>query len=251
MKIEKISDTQIRCTLNKEDLLDRQLRLSELAYGSDKAKMLFQDMMQQASCEFGFEADDIPLMIEAIPVSPECLVLVVTKMEEPEELDTRFSNFTQYSGKTAPEEDIVEEQPYADEILNCYEHIEEMLGGSKDASDSKSENESGTTESNETVVRSAFTRVYSFRSIQEIQSLVKILGSYYKGQNTLYKNPMDGFYYLAVSMSGHTPEEFNKICNIISEYAKTERTTYASLAYFNEHYLVVIKDSAMQQLAKL
>ena len=67
MKIEKVNDHQIRCTLTKEDLADREIKLSELAYGTDKAKDLFRDMMQQASFEFGFEAEDIPLMIEAIP----------------------------------------------------------------------------------------------------------------------------------------------------------------------------------------
>ena len=66
MKIEKISDNQIRCTLTRADLADRQLQLSELAYGTEKAKSLFRDMMQQAAFEFGFEAEDIPLMIEAI-----------------------------------------------------------------------------------------------------------------------------------------------------------------------------------------
>ena len=71
MKIEKLSENQIRCTLNKSDLAARQLKISELAYGSEKAKKLFQDMMQQASYEFGFEAEDIPLMIEAIPVSAD------------------------------------------------------------------------------------------------------------------------------------------------------------------------------------
>ena len=40
MKIEKISDKQIRCTLTREDLASRELKLSELAYGSDKAKDL-------------------------------------------------------------------------------------------------------------------------------------------------------------------------------------------------------------------
>ncbi len=29
-------------------------------------------------------------MIEAIPISNDCLVLVVTKVEDPDELDTRF-----------------------------------------------------------------------------------------------------------------------------------------------------------------
>lgn len=52
MKIEKISDNQIRCT--DADLADRQLQLSELAYGTEKAKSLFRDMMQQAAFEFGF-----------------------------------------------------------------------------------------------------------------------------------------------------------------------------------------------------
>ena len=93
MKIEKLSDNQIRCTLNKSDLASRELKISELAYGSEKAKDLFRDMMQQASYELGFEAEDIPLMIEAIPVSTDCIILVITKVEDPEELDTRFSKF--------------------------------------------------------------------------------------------------------------------------------------------------------------
>ena len=94
MKLEKLNDNQIRCTLNKSDLDKRELRLSELAYGSAKARALFRDMIQQASIELGFEADNIPLMIEAIPISNECLVLVVTKVEDPDELDTRFSRFS-------------------------------------------------------------------------------------------------------------------------------------------------------------
>ena len=83
MKIERVNENQIRCTLNQADLASRQLKISELAYGSEKAKELFRDMMQQASYEVGFEADDIPLMIEAIPISSDCIVLIITKVDEP------------------------------------------------------------------------------------------------------------------------------------------------------------------------
>ena len=38
MKIEKINDNQIRCTLTSDDLAKRQIRISELAYGTEKAK---------------------------------------------------------------------------------------------------------------------------------------------------------------------------------------------------------------------
>ena len=66
--------------------------------------------MQQASVELGFEADDTPLMIEAIPVSPDCLILIVTKVEDPEELDTRFSRFSKTS-----EYDIDDDDEYMDD----------------------------------------------------------------------------------------------------------------------------------------
>ena len=52
-------------------------------------------MVQQASYEFGFDAENIPLMIEAIPMYPDTLVLLITKVEDPDELDTRFSTFSE------------------------------------------------------------------------------------------------------------------------------------------------------------
>ena len=39
MKIEKINDNQIRCTLTQQDLENRHIRLSELAYGTEKANL--------------------------------------------------------------------------------------------------------------------------------------------------------------------------------------------------------------------
>ena len=49
MKIEKINDNKIRCTLTSADLAERNLKLSELAYGTEKARSLFQDMMLEAN----------------------------------------------------------------------------------------------------------------------------------------------------------------------------------------------------------
>ena len=101
MKIERINENQIRCTLTSFDLSVRNLNLGELAYGSEKARSLFRDMIQKASNEVGFEAEDIPLMVEAIPLSNESVMLVITKIEDPEELDTRFSKFSPYSDDTS------------------------------------------------------------------------------------------------------------------------------------------------------
>lgn len=113
MKIEKVNDNQIKCILSKEELEERGINLTELAYGSEKAKDLFRDMVQQANYEFGFEVNDIPLMVEAIPL-PAAVILILTKVDNPDELDTRFSKFS------APESRFGE-----DDMMNMYEDDED------------------------------------------------------------------------------------------------------------------------------
>ena len=123
MKIEKVNENQIRCTLTREDLASRELKISELAYGTEKAKTLFRDMMQQANYQFGFEAEDIPLMIEAIPLNAECIVLIITKVEDPEELDTRFSRFAPSvhdSDEAEAEEDFSED---SDDVMDLFRRL--------------------------------------------------------------------------------------------------------------------------------
>ena len=54
---------------------------------------------------------------------------------------------------------------------------------------------------------------------------------------------------LVVTQSDHTPEEFNKICNMLSEYGNPEKLVSASEAYMEEHYEPVIIDKAIQALS--
>lgn len=253
MKIEKISDSQIRCTLSKEDLADRELRLSELAYGTEKAKALFRDMMQQASYELGFEADDIPLMIEAIPVSPECLVLVITKVEDPDELDTRFSKFsTAHSDEDELNHDN-DDEPIAEDLLNCFDQISDILNDEAPAEqelpESKSPVEEESTEFKEVNVPVNLYKVFSFQSLEDVIQMSSSMVGLYHGENTLYKDAQNQIYYLALYKSSLTPEEYNKACNLISEFGTPLKSTYATVSYFEEHFEVIVKLNAIQILS--
>ena len=99
MKIEKISDTQVKFVLSRADLEVRDIRVTELAYGNEKTQMLFREMMEQASVECGFEAEDAPLMIEAIPFSSEGIVIIATKVDDIEEFEERFNQLPHVAQK--------------------------------------------------------------------------------------------------------------------------------------------------------
>ena len=79
----------------------------------------------------------------------------------------------------------------------------------------------------------------------------QILKTIYHGDNRLYKNPDNGQYHLVITKSDHTPEEFNRICNVISEYGTPVNTAYASLSYFAEHFKPIIATDAVQTLTVL
>jgi adapter protein MecA 1/2 len=258
MKFEKISDNQIRCTLYKKDLVDRQLKISELAYGSDKANALFRDMLLQASTECDFDAENIPLMIEAIPLSTECLVLLITKVTDPEELDTRFSSFTR-----SPEDDDFEEEfeaperSFADEIISCFNHLSDLIGDQLSekllgASQPKDQSLRNVLKERETSTRPVpnLCKIFKFDSLDEVISLAKKINKLYHGENTLYKDPY-GKYHLIVGMSEHTVGEFNKIVNIISDYAPTEKTSSAGTAFFDEHYKIIAQGNAIEVLSRV
>lgn len=230
MKIEKISENKIRCTLTREDLESRNIQLSELAYGSEKAKELFRDMMWQAQQEFGFEANDAPLMIEAIPMKSERIVLLITKVDNPEELDARFSKFT---GAISP--DSEEAAGHAGDILDLFtkEHKKPQVKDPKPQ------------------VLHDITMLYAFENLDILSELAQALDGFYHGENTVYKDSRDKKYYLFVKKSAHTPGDFNKVCNIISEYGRQVTSLPATEAFYEEHFNLLISKNALQTLASL
>ena len=283
MKIERLNENQIRCTLNKSDLASRQLKINELAYCSDKAKELFRDMMQQASYELGFEAEDTPLMIEAIPVSSECIVLIVTKVDNPEELDTRFSRFSpsdsdddnfdfddietiegndysDFSLPTANEEldecaATDEEGLPEDELMNIFNRVKEYFN--KD-SDNKASQPSpsqpsgkGTTDRPEHRESANISRVFSFSSLDDITNAACIIDTFYKDSNSVYKNPSDRRYYLCISKTKCNSKDFNKVCNILSEYGQKESGFDNHIGFFAEHCECIIAEHALHILRRL
>ena len=78
-----------------------------------------------------------------------------------------------------------------------------------------------------------------------------MIAPFYSGRNTLYKDDWNEKYYLVLNISLHSPEVFNKVCNIAAEYGTPEHTRYASVSYYDEHFTRIIKDSAVKKLAAL
>ncbi len=224
MKIEKINDHQIRCTLTRTDLSDRQIDFSELAYGSEKTQQLFRDMMEQANKQFGFDAEDIPIVVDAIPVSNDCLMLVITKVENPDELDPRFARFAPFIPQESPQ---MGQGPQAPAPATLMEVTQEEAS------------------------RGNTIRIFRFPDLDSVSVAASVLRDIYFGINTLYKDPEYHDYYLTASKSGHSVAEFNRVCNILTEYSSRISCDLSTEGFLSEHFDVIIADKAIQVMANL
>lgn len=242
MKIEKVNENQIRCTLTREDLVSRELKISELAYGTEKAKNLFRDMMRQANFEFGFEAEDIPLMIEAIPLNAECIVLIITKVEDPEELDTRFARFAPSVTEDASDKEGDEDFEDIDEneVMDLFHRIQT----------GKQESAESPTEEAAEKDNSKRTRLFLINSLRQVMAVSHIVAGVYNGLSTLYKNEAAGNYLLLLTQGSDTNESFDRVCNIVSEYGVPQRVVAGSTTFLAEHYEALIQDNAVQALGQ-
>lgn len=232
MKIEKLNENQIKCTLTRDDLAKRNLRISELAYGSEKTQNLFREMVKQADYEYGFETENIPLVVEAIPMNSDCIVLIITKVEDPEELDTRFSRFSPYTGNPSEddysdEEDVFEtpRAPIAAKAPSFGEMLKEAL--------------------EEETPKHSF--LFSFTSLGCVIDFANQAAAF-KGRSSLYKSD-DENYLMTISVGSSSKDDFKNVCMLASEYANGKSIPTAGSEYMKEHCDVLIKDEAIKKLS--
>lgn len=250
MKIERISENQIKCTLNRSDLASRQIKLSELAYGTEKTKSLFQDMMEQASTEFGFDANDNPLMIEAIPVSMDCLILMITKVDDPEELDEKFSSFTKLEDLASDEDDFDDmfDDDYYDDSTPGEEAEDLLISDIINTFAPGLKNREKAPKKNGLKI---MQQIYSFDSLDRVIEFAHHTKDMYKGTNSLYKCGENGRFYLVMEKSDHSEREFAAVCASALEYGSKEPAGFARSAFISEHYELYIRGNAIQSLANV
>lgn len=229
MQIEKLSDLQIKCTLTNNDLLARDINLLELAYGHEKAKNLFNEMLQRASHEFGFNAGALPLMVEAIPLPNESIVIIITKVEDPEEVDTRFSKFSTYS----------KEVDFNDMNFNKFN----LMAGAKPQEFFPSKDVSKDEES--------YQSTFSFSGLDKVIDAAHLSANSYKGESSLYKHKTNGNYILSLKGNVEDAQSYNKTCNILTEYGIKLLSNYSSEAYYEEYFDIIIKNNALNMLSKV
>ena len=202
MKFRRINDNKVQVIISRDDLEQRNVKRWDLMPSSPKTQELFQDMLEKAYEECGFEVDsDSQLMVEAYPMTSDSLVLTLTKVKD--------------LAKSFMEADISD---------------------SKDVF-------FGETEDEEQLDFDSDEVVFAFKEFDAMISICKRMDDNFTSKTSLYK--MDDVYYLVF---GEEDEMLSNLIGLIGEYGDL---AYIVEAYLIEHGKLLIKDNAVEILAKM
>lgn len=276
MRIERVNENVIRCYISKDDLDARHINISELSYGSEKAKDLFSEVMQWANSKFNFDTDGEPLMIEAVPVNSDTLILIVSKVSYPEELDSRFSDFSDdeddddfdFDYDDMNDDEVYDDSPVPSNVTSAHDVLRQyaldrgaaaVAERPKDGTDT-GKAPAGTVLASKSAGKDAdkpasendkeLVRLVSFDNLDDVINIAPFINSIYHGRNDLYKDD-EGYYLLLVRMEGETPVNFNKVCNILTEFSEMEQITPGTENFIDEHTKPLIKDNAIKVLSEV
>jgi len=244
MKIEKISENQIKFVLSQDDLLQRNMQLRELAYGSDKAQELFREVTERAAVECDFHLEpETPLIIEAIPVEHDGVMVIITRINNAGELDpTGFSTLLSNLGLSRT-------------ILPKIQQVLGQLGMPPDMSvplpailpppPSFGKGPGGGPARPITIDRSH--AIFEFDSIdQAAMACSRLLLVEYIKDNSLLK--YEGKYYLVVNNSGK--QKLSQVYEkLLVEYGRKFSSREMSKLYLMEHGEVIIPHDAINILS--
>ena len=264
MKIERISDNQIRCTLTNEDLSVRNIRLSELAYGSPKTRKLFRELMEEAATETGFDTQGMPLMVEAIPTAADSLMLIVTRVDEPQqaggtgngqaqgdsdsdELERLFRKLFETIGHMNGSEEEVKNSD-----TGSGAQAQRMLSGAAAAGSRNGQPAEGTGspagDRRRDAHRIISARAFQFETLDDVIDAAHTAAGSYRGRNALYRMKNRSGYELTVHI-GSSPKSFARVCTLLSEYGRPVSCPAARESYLAEHGDVLIRSGALKKLS--
>ena len=185
-------------------------------------------------------------------------MLIITKIEDPEELDTRFSKFS-----AADEDDDPSVGNLTAELLDGADALLSLLGSQNPGQGEGAKAAPAVSDKNAQAQKAAkapdgelpdparYIRFYQFDSLDQVCAAARETGSVFSGSSVLYKNPQSGRYYLVLKKESSDELSFSRTCNLLSEYGTRLRQDPAAEAYYAEHYEVIVKQNTLAALAKI
>ncbi len=251
MRFEKINENKLKIELSREDLMERNIKLSDIAFGAENSRQILHEIMQQAFEELDFEADNKPLVIEAVPTSGFSINIFITKIKDETEFEESMTKVSQQD-KNLDGLKLLEKFANDFEQLLTNSGVDSLDSKTKQTSKaSQSQDNKGKTkeQSKEQSILEKTEIIYKFDDLDNVIDLSKALHNEFKGKSTLYKH--EEKFYLLLNAKGYEKIDIVKLRLVLDEFGDFVSTHKVAQGFLNEHGSIIVKTDVFKKLERV
>ncbi len=257
MRFEKINENKLKIELSREDLLERNIKLSDIAFGAENSRQVLHEIMAQAFEELEFEADNKPLVIEAVPTSGFSINIFITKIKDEAEFEENMNKVSQQGDKNFDGLKLLEKFANDFEKLIGNSGVDGLGEMPSTKTDNKTtgkqpqqgENQKTQSKVNDKSILEKTEIIYKFEALDHVIDLSKAINNDYKGKSTLYKH--DDKFYLLLNAKGYEKIDIVKLRLLLDEFGEFVSTHRVAQGFLNEHASIVVKTDVFKKLEQV
>lgn len=261
MKFKRINENTVRCIIYEEDMIEHGVVLEDFLSNKNSIQEFLHKIVQMAMSEVGYEAKSGMLSMQVMQLPMNALAIT----------------FSEKSG--AEFQNMIDSTIEAMDGVNCFAHSEnkedaeestqnkqvelfdEFIKGMMHEVNNKVNGEQN--ESNHTIVKKkvikeendkskkVIRKIFRFEKLTDFEKYCSVINFDKPIKSELYKDELDGKYYLIIEKARLSKKNFNMLCEIAVEYGNTLKENPFTLTYFNEHFTYMIKKKAIHVIRSL
>ncbi len=260
MRFEKINENKLKIELSREDLIERNIKLSDIAFGAENSRQVLHEIMVQAFEELDFEADNKPLVIGAVPTSGFSINIFITKIKDEAEFEENMTKVSQQGEKNVDGLKLLEKFANDFEKLvgkagfdgmnnsDDFSNVDEISGAKTKSPIIKNQQKSDNNAKEKSILEKTEI-IYKFDALDNVIDLAKAINTEYKGKSTLYKH--DEKFYLFLNAKGYEKIDIVKLRLVLDEFGEFVSTHKVAQGFLNEHATVIVKTDVFKKLEQV
>ena len=281
MEFKRINKDTVTCIITEDDMFEQGIKLEDLFEKKKEAMDFLHEVMKKAEEEVDYKPTGafMPMQITVLPDHSISLTLSENASASFSEILKNLTekagiqipkNVLEDIGDSASEERINRLNEYLKSLKQLTNSVKDIVG---DTSDKISVNSNATAQSNKSKADKISTGagrkkelteeqknekrlkfheyVFEFNDLNTVIRFCKKAPKGLKISSSLYKNAVNGRYYLDLLRQNEEPKVFASLFTMAYEFGHFQASNLHVIAHIKENYDCIIKCNAINELSSL
>jgi len=281
MEFKRINKDTVTCIITEDDMFEQGIKLEDLFEKKKEAMDFLHEVMKKAEEEVDYKPTGafMPMQITVLPDHSISLTLSENASASFSEILKNLTekagiqipkNVLEDIGDSASEERINRLNEYLKSLKQLTNSVKDIVG---DTSDKISVNSNATAQSNKSKADKISTGagrkkelteeqknekrlkfheyVFEFNDLNTVIRFCKKAPKGLKISSSLYKNAVNGRYYLDLLRQSEEPKVFASLFTMAYEFGHFQASNLHVIAHIKENYDCIIKCNAINELSSL